>query len=376
MAQELIRRGIETQVVTFGDKASEDAIDGVPVVFLDGSPRRGWREKLAKNWQVYRDLRRVMAEFQPTVVHQQTALGHLPFYTGLAARRCGIPRLLKYSSDPPEILRRAQRGSAGNTPPQRKSIRWHSRGRLIQKQRFLFSLYDSVWATTPAFQARLTEDFQVSPKKVFLLPNFIDLSKFQQVADGRASLSDGTLTNSIENRRLILTVTRLLPFKGVDVCIRAFTQLQDLPIQLRIIGEGPSDYVAYLRELVRQAGLENRIEFLGPVSPHEIHRQYAQADVFALASTYEPFGIVLVEAMAAGVPIVASRVDGIPAVVEDCALLVAPEDDSELAQALRKVLECPQTSADLVKRERQRAERFGLQKGCDRMVERYEELLK
>lgn len=359
LAQALIQRGIDTRVVTFGEEPMETLQAGIPVTFLDGR-RRGWGDKLTKNWQVYRDLCGIMRAFQPTVVHQQTAVANLALYTGLAARRCGIPSLLKYSSD--LIWERLNRSSGQGASLSQGLARF----KLTRQQRLLFSLYDCLWVTTPAFQERLHQDFQVPAAKIYLQPNFIDLSPFTQVAAARSA--------PVHPGRLILTVARLQPWKGIDTCIQALALLKDLPVTLRIVGAGRPAYIAELRQQVEALDLLTRVTFLEQVPPADIQQQYAQADLFVLASSYEPFGIVLVEAMAAGVPIVAARVGGIPAVVDGSARLVPPKDAKALATALRTLLEHPDQAAQLVQQGQVRAAAFGLGQGCDRMVEQYQRL--
>lgn len=372
LAQGLIRRGIDVRVATFGDSRGQSLIDGVPVTFLNGSLRHNWREKLTKNWQVYQELCQIIKEFEPNVVHQQTAVANLALYTGLASRRYQVRSLIKYSSD----LRweRAQQQKIDHELSEANTlIPILLRLRLTSLQRFLFTLFDCIWVTTPPFQTHLQQYFKVSVEKILLLPNFIDLHAFETVAQDREKILSSTHLNPTRTFE-VLVISRLQPWKGVDTCIRALAELRDLPIKLRIVGQGSSDYEAYLKTLVQTLQLTQQVDFIGQVSPTMIHQQYLKADVFVLASSYEPFGIVLVEAMAAGVPIVASDVGGIPSVVNEAAVLVPPKKVQTLAHSIRQLFVDKEKSASLIAKGKQRVGAFDLDQGIEHLLAEYNRL--
>ena len=137
--------------------------------------------------------------------------------------------------------------------------------------------------------------------------------------------------------RLCLCVAHLYPRKDVGTLLLAMAQL-DSGVELHIVGEGPER-----RRLERQAqrlGLGERVQFLGHIPRLALAREYLSADIFCLPSRQEGFGIVLLEAMAAGVPIVAARAAAIPEVVPEpeCGRLFPPGDAGALAQTLRELL--------------------------------------
>lgn len=372
LAQGLICRGIDVHVATFGDTPGQSLVEGVPVTFLNGSQRRNWREKLTKNWQVYQELCQIIKEFQPNIVHQQTAVANLALYTGLASRRHHVRSLIKYSSD----LRweRAQQQKLDHELPNVSTLMQPLlRLQLTSLQRFLFALFDRIWVTTPPFQTQLQQYFKVAVEKILLLPNFIDLSAFELVAQDRAKILSSTHPSS--NRPFeVLVISRLQPWKGVDTCIRALAELRELPIKVRIVGQGKADYETYLKTLVHTLKLTQQVDFIGQISPTMIHRQYLKADAFVLASSYEPFGIVLVEAMAAGVPIVASDVGGIPSVVKDAAVLVPPKQVQALAHAIHHLFLDKGKRASLIAKGKQRVRAFELDQGIEHLLEEYNHL--
>jgi glycosyltransferase involved in cell wall biosynthesis len=141
----------------------------------------------------------------------------------------------------------------------------------------------------------------------------------------------------------ILTVGRLVPVKGQSLLIEALPELarRAVDARLTIVGDGPQ--LAELRELARRLGVAERVSFAGAVGQDEIRAHYERADVFALPSFAEGLPVVLIEAMATGLPVVASRITGVPELVEEgvSGELVIPGRGDELADALERVLSAP-----------------------------------
>jgi glycosyltransferase involved in cell wall biosynthesis len=348
-------RGIAVQVVTYGDPQASGNVDGVPVQFLDGGERASLGGKLGRNWAVGRELDRVIRRFRPSVIHMQTAAGNLALITGVLARWHRVPALIKYTADLVQQKATLQDYSVGRARRLGQRI---SRVSTKAFQRLLFALYSAIWATTPRFQQRLAEHYGVNTRKIVLLPNFIDLQPFGAIAHHRPVPNPSAPLE-------LLTVARLFPVKGLDLYLRALAQLSDLPLRARIVGSGSETYRQQLLALVNELGLGDRVELSGAIDPEAIATTYATADLFVLPSRHEPFGIVLIEAMAAGLPIVATEVDGIPQVVEAgvSALLVPPEDVDRLAIALRTLATDPQHRLALAQAGQHRAQRFGLEAG-------------
>ncbi|MGD0201256.1 MAG: glycosyltransferase family 4 protein [Bryobacteraceae bacterium] len=134
----------------------------------------------------------------------------------------------------------------------------------------------------------------------------------------------------------VLSVCRFYPRKRLQVLLRAAARLRGrIPgLEVRIVGRGPQE--ARLRRLWRELGLESTVRWLGDLPQAELARQYQACDVFCLPSVQEGFGIVFLEAMAAGKPIVAARAAAVPEVVEQ-GLLVEPESVADLSEALQRL---------------------------------------
>ncbi len=137
-------------------------------------------------------------------------------------------------------------------------------------------------------------------------------------------------------RFAVFFVGRFYRRKRVDVLLRAAGMLRErIPeLEVRIVGNGPC--AERWHEMARKLRLEKTVRWLGDVSRGELVREYREADVFCLPSVQEGFGIVLLEAMAAGIPIVAARSGAIPEVAPHAAL-AEPESAESLAAELEKL---------------------------------------
>jgi phosphatidylinositol alpha-mannosyltransferase len=199
-----------------------------------------------------------------------------------------------------------------------------------------------------------------------VIPNGCDVDAFA-MAEPREGLPAG---------RRMLWVGRLDEQKGFPVAVRAFETLgAELPdLIFRVIGDGRDrSAVSSLHEATR-----SRVSMVGSVAHHDLPSHFAGADVFvAPALGQESFGMVLVEAMAAGVPVVASDIPGYREVVRHDVdgILVPPGDPTALAEAVRRVLADSALATRLREAGRKRAERYRWDAVIDEIEIAYEQAL-
>lgn len=197
--------------------------------------------------------------------------------------------------------------------------------------RRFFNRLDGRLAVSEPAQRFISRHF---PAKYMIIPNGIDLQNYGEHVRPFPELDDGKLN--------VLFVGRLEKRKGFSYLLRAFLRVkQELP-QIRLIAIGPYSEKNKLRyESFLDTHSLSDVHFLGYVSKQELARYYRSCDVFCAPSTGgESFGIILLEAMASGKPIVASSIDGYRAVVHHGVegLLVQPKDDEQIAQGLLTLL--------------------------------------
>ena len=161
-----------------------------------------------------------------------------------------------------------------------------------------------------------------------------------------------TETKKVSNIFKILYLGRIEKIKGLDVLVDAFSMFlkKHRSTTLHIAGEG--SYEPVMREKVQSSGLSDAVKWLGFLSDDQIKEQFREADVMVLPTVgFEPFGLVILEAMANGVPVIASRTGGVPEIIEDGVngLLFKPGDSTQLFNSIEKIYSDNALRTELVK---------------------------
>lgn len=161
-----------------------------------------------------------------------------------------------------------------------------------------------------------------------VVPNGVDSTRFRPLPPRH------------DDAAVVLFVGRLVAQKGVDILLRAFAAVLTRLPQARLVVAGDGDQALYLQRLARYLGVMSRVEFVGWQSGEDLVRCYGRADVVAMPSRYEPFGLVALEAMSCGRPVVATRTGGLAEVIDDgrTGILVPAGDHLRFAQALVRLL--------------------------------------
>ena len=189
-----------------------------------------------------------------------------------------------------------------------------------------------------AAACRLTPVFRQRWHDVVEIPNGVDTGTFRPGLDGLAIRREHGIP---EDARVVLFVGALdlaHYFKGVDVLLKAFSGIDDPGAWLLIVGDG--DLKQEFQTMARELGVAGRSTFPGGISHEDLPYYYAAAELLVLPSSLESFGLVLIEAMACGIPVVASDLPGVRSVVSngEDRLLVGPGDVDDLAQKIRMLL--------------------------------------
>ena len=235
--------------------------------------------------------------------------------------------------------------------------------------RRLYRPYDRIACISEGVAAMMRSWQPTTADRLRVLPNGVDLRPYRSLA--RTERASG------EPLRL-LSIGRLIPKKNHRLLVEALAPLRELSWQLTIVGEeeAPSWLRGELEQAVADAGLSDRVHLPGYAS--DPLPFYAEADLFLLPSLWEGFGLVAVEAMAAGLPVLASEVPGLAEVVGrqgTCGQLLPAGDAGAWQQALAALLADPESLEPLRAPARARAEHFSIEKTAAAYAALYRECL-
>lgn len=206
-------------------------------------------------------------------------------------------------------------------------------------------------------------------------------NKFKVIANGVNfnNISNKKVKKTIDDRvRVILSVSNLKETKGIDLNLKAFSMLIEKYPNLKylIVGDGPER--KKLETLTEDLGINEKVEFLGMLSHENVLKKMDDVDIFSLPSWNEAFGVVYIEAMANGKPVIGCKGEGIEDYVDDeeTGLLVNPKDVDSLAQAMDFLLSNPDKAKDIGERARKLVmENYTWEKNAEKTIKVYQEVL-
>lgn len=298
------------------------------------------------NLSAGRTLRTLINRAQPSIVHT-----HLDFSNVFGARAA-------LAEEVPVVVRHDHSGCM-------------SQGRRYFLKRALAEKLVGAGTHTIAISENV-RNFNLAlgrhPSTVTVIYNCVDVNKFQPIV--------GTQESDSLDSPTVGFVGRIIRRKGLQYLIEAAPAiLRQVPnAKFVIVGDGP--YCRELRARVVRVGLTESFNFLGYQA--EPARFYGGFDVMVVPSTFEPFGLTNIEAMAMGRPVVGSDVGGIAEIIENevSGFLVPPRDSRMLAEKITQLLLDPQLAAGIGSQARRHVERrFSVEAASRQMVELYEGLL-
>src|SRR5207248_1155228 len=207
-----------------------------------------------------------------------------------------------------------------------------------------------------------------------VIPGGVDLDRFSPRPQAQARAELGLAPD----QKIVLFVGRIQRLKGLEVLVRAFGRLSDLDARLLVVGGQPgtspeSREISRLQHLVARLGIEDRTAFVGAVAHEQLPLYYSAADVTVMPSSYESFGLVAVESLACGTPVVATRVGGLTSIVRDgeTGVLVPWRDADLFAERLRRAFEDEPLRRHMAEHARESVLEYGWDSIADCHVRRY-----
>lgn len=320
--------------VPFGERVTVDHVDA-------GPPMPMAKDGLLPHMAAFADdLERQWRLEPPDVVHAHFWMSGIA--ATAAADRVGVPVALTYHALGIEKLR--HQGAADTSPTCR-----------VETEAKLARSVDRVIATTSA-EVRTLVAGGADPLRVSVVPCGVDLDRFGP---------EGPVWPPRTFPRRIVCVSRLVPRKGLLDVVEAVAGMPD--VELLIAGGPPEamlaedEHAVDLARMIEYHGVEDRIRLLGGLDQDRVPALMRSADAVCCTPWYEPFGLVAVEAMACGVPVVASAVGGLAETVQDgvTGILVPPRHSSSIRAAVDAITSRSQRRASMSVASVKRAQRYG-----------------
>jgi D-inositol-3-phosphate glycosyltransferase len=251
-------------------------------------------------------------------------------------------------------------------------------------EKHVLEFADRIVAATPAELAQLQWLYHADTSKITVIPPGVDVSHFYPISLDEAKEFIGVKPCD----RMLLFVGRIEPLKGIDTLIRAIALMHQRKVYvcLSVIGGDPggpdmeakeSAEMARLKEMHKQAGVEDLVTFLGKRGQDTLPYYYSAAEAVVVPSHYESFGMVALEAMACGTPVVASQVGGLAFLVRDGVTgFTVPVDDPEaLAERLINLINDSELRQELGEQAAKMARDYAWERISERMLDLYKHVL-
>ena len=261
---------------------------------------------------------------------------------------------------------------------------WETEQRL-EGEAQVMSFADRLVAATPLERAQMVWLYGAEASRIAIAPCGVDLELFQPVPPDEAKLILGLPPD----RRIVLFVGRIEPLKGIETLLRAMAQVapevpdwrEDLSVIIIGGAVGPGlervqAELARLEDLRAELGIEDLVTFQGAKDQDTLVYYYSAAEMVVMPSHYESFGMVALEAMACGTPVVASKVGGLAFSVQDgqTGFLVPERDAEALAAKIRLLLSDRELRRELGQHAAYWARRYGWPVIADQIVDLYQQV--
>lgn len=345
-----------------------DQINKVPEakkIFGVKLPKIFYKNGLNVSLNPYSEIKQVLNDFQPDIIHDQTP-GPVALAVFHYAKKNDIPLVSTDHAYPDNLTQQLKLPK-----PAKKPIN------MMMNRYFVSFLKRSEYATMPTEQA--VADLIPQKRKPFKVPvealsNGIDLSRF---AKGRANKDIYTKYKIPQNKPIVLYVGRVDPEKSLDVLMNAFTEVHEKVPDAHLVVVGDGTARPKLEGIIKKAGLAKNAHFLGRIIGDDLPQIYRTGTVFAITSKTETQSIVLMEAMASGLPCVAVKAGAVHELVKTNknGFLCEPDDEGMVARSIVKVLTNEKIREKMGAESVQRAAKHDISHTLTRMEEIYQTVL-
>ena len=308
IARHLINEGHEVHIITIRDSGlpKEEITDGIYIHRVSNR----FRQRRVTNWLFRLGALKKIAEINPDIIHCQDIWSGI---IGLASKRLlGKP-----------YIACGQGTDIYSSWKHKKTVT-----KIVSKNA------DAVIALTEDMRKRLLDIYK---REVYIVPNGIELARFEGISRENTRKNLGIKSNE----KIILFVGTLRPVKGVKYLIKAMKTVFEKQHDARLFIVGSGKEEESLRTLARELNIEKQITFVGRVENELVPEYMAAADIFVLPSLREGMSVVILEAMASGLPIITTDTCGMSEIIRDGrnGLLVEPKKPEQLAEKILLLLQ-------------------------------------
>jgi len=372
LSRQLQKLGYNVHVVARHSVDSTDTVDGVNVNYV-----RGVGNPVTRYWRFARSASKKLKELDRKsgfdIIH-----ANLPLVPSFAVPSESANALVStvHSTWKGEAEAIKHGGRRKLNPNEKLMLRFNSLLRSYEKR--LMRRSDALVAVSLYTRNELTELYDIDEEKIHVIYNGVDTKKFKPTRNRVGLRLELGLE---EEQRIILCVGRLYYRKGITILLKSIPEVVQKfrDAKFVISGKGFKKNEEYLRKLAEKLKIEKYVAFLGYVPDEKLPDLYAASDIFVLPALYENFPFAILEAQSTGLPVISTKVGGIPEFLTDNknGLLVDPGDSKQLAQRIMVLLGDPVLAEELGGRGRRLVEeKFAWPLITEKVVELYRAISK
>jgi glycosyltransferase involved in cell wall biosynthesis len=342
LSRSLQKLGYNVHVVARHSEDSEDVVDGVDVHY-----RKGVGNAVTRYWRFARSASKKIEELNRKigfdVIH-----ANLPLVPSFAIPKNSAKALVcaVHSTWKGEAIVTRRDNPKNLNPNEKMMLRFNFMLRSYEKK--LMKRSDALIAVSKYTVDELTELYGINEEKIHVIYNGVDINKFKPRPDRAELRREFGLE---EEQKIVLFVGRLYHRKGLEILLNSIPPvLQEFKdVKFAISGTGFKKKEERLRKLAKELDIEDHVAFLGYVSDEKLPNIYAASDIFVLPAIYENFPFAILEAQATGLPVISTKVGGIPEFLVDKqnGFLIDPGDSTQLTQRVLALLQDPKLAKEM-----------------------------
>jgi glycosyltransferase involved in cell wall biosynthesis len=371
LSHSLQKLGHNVHVVARHKQDSEDVFDGIKVHYIKGTGNA-----LTRYWRFARSASKKIEELNKQIgldiIH-----ANLPLVPSFAIPKDSAKALVcaVHSTWKGEAIVTRQSNPKELNPNEKMMLRFNRVLRRYETQ--LMNQSDALIAVSRYTVGELTELYGIEEEKIHVIYNGVDINKFKPRPD-RAKLQREFGLD--EKKKIILFVGRLYHRKGLEILLQSIPPvLQEFgDVKFAISGTGFKKKEQSLRDLAKELDIEDYVKFLGYVPDEKLPELYSASDIFVLPAIYENFPFAILEAQATGLPVISTKVGGIPEFLADKenGFLIDPGDTKQLTQRVLTLLQDPKLAEEMGRRGRKLIEeKFAWRLITGQVIDLYHKLL-